>query len=63
MLTMKNISGLPWPTTNPRARSEWDFSRKALPNSEVAICHEYELGRIRQSGSWRDAISGFRSNA
>lgn len=31
-----------------------------LPKSEVSICHEYELGRIRQTDSWRKSIVEFR---
>ena len=53
-------SNLPWPTSNPRARQEWDFRPPYLPGREVLDCHEYELGRIRQSDAWRKSIIEFR---
>jgi hypothetical protein len=52
---------LPWPTTNARAREEWDFRLAMLPKDEVPICHEYELARIRQTDLWRASIFEFRN--
>lgn len=51
---------IPWPTYDPCAREEWDFKPGFLPNAEVWWCHEYELGRIRQTNAWRQSIEGFR---
>ncbi len=56
----KRMSGLPWPTANPRAQAEWDYSADALSEQEVQTCHEYEFGRMIMLPLWSGIVNRFR---
>ena len=52
---------MPWPTTAPRAREEWDYHVQMLHEDEVAWCHEYELQRMLLPKFWMPIIERFRN--
>jgi hypothetical protein len=48
---------------NPRARDEWDFGKKRLPEDEVDPCHFYETARMRWLHPLLADIRAFREQS